>query len=171
MAKLEGGYEDDSIRELINYVSTSAEMYCDRVFVSTVYTDERHDGDGTDTVLLNQQPIISVASFKTTKEGSVLTEEDDYVVYLAQGKIRLLAGVFPCVPLGIHVTYTAGFATIPNDIKFSVAMAVASDMKRRDNKAWLVATQGLGSEDSIDYITARYGREVLDVWDRYARMR
>ena len=131
---------EDLIIRLINGVSASAETYMNRKILSRPYTED-YDGSGSDTQQLNQYPIISVTSVSTDYYRTFPSESNialtDIIIYEEEGKIvRAPSGLtvsideetgkiikFSTFPKGrknLRVIYTAGYATVPHDIKHVV---------------------------------------------------
>lgn len=124
--------KDAFLENLINRSYKVLEKYIGRQIKSRSYT-EHYDGDGTDTLLVEQWPIISVTSLHDDIdrkfESDSLIAAADYVIYgdnLGDYKIRLLGQgsfrfgygpVFTDAVQNIKIVYTAGYATIPADIE------------------------------------------------------
>ena len=116
-----GAYTDDQIAIAINTATLAIEHYCNRTFASTVYTAEKYDGNGMDTLYLKQYPITAVSAI--TVNDSALTT-DDYEVdtqslYKSSGWVQGRRN--------IAVTYTAGYSTMPEDLVMA-ATRIVGDM-------------------------------------------
>ena len=110
------------VTDLITLIDGFIQNYCGHNFISAPYTSEKYNGDGTDTLLLKQYPIITVTSIYIDNTLLSSTCYDDTTnkvsgLYLNQGKIVLIDGsTFTTGTQNIWITYNAGYATIPADI-------------------------------------------------------
>jgi hypothetical protein len=113
---------DNLVRRKINQATEMIETYCDRRFLSTVYTDEEYDGTGIDELRLNQYPItaftsLSVRDTPLNESDWETTDSELYFVDLDTGILRLLFNAGG--RWGRYkVTYTAGYtaANLPQDL-------------------------------------------------------
>jgi len=107
---------------LISAASVAVQQYCGRKFTSTLYTD-LYDGDGQDTLVLNEYPVAALAltSIKTIADDDTKTTiaVTDYR-YTTAGVVRLKYTTFPVGFQNIEVIYTGGYATIPSDLQEAV---------------------------------------------------
>lgn len=126
------GLENDSTKDaflanLILRAQKLLEKYCGRKFDSATYT-EFYDGDGTDELLLNQYPIVSVTSLHDdlgrTFDSLTLISTSDYVIYKERGKIKLTSSepsqsgrVFARGAQNVKVIYVAGYDPVPEDLQ------------------------------------------------------
>lgn len=99
----------------------------------------------TSTLLLPQLPATAVASVVTS--GTTLTVDVDYEAVLPAGILRRLKNAKWAK--SVTVTYTHGFATVPDDL-----VAICTEMAAR---AW-VNPRGLLSEQIGNY-SARWGAD------------
>ena len=111
--------DDALLTRIVNAASDALESYCGRTFASTAHT-EYYDGTGTNTLVLRQFPIISIASF--LEGGAALTTGQDAsatpdVLYYPETG-RLVRPWFIFLPYRnwYKITYTAGFSSVPASI-------------------------------------------------------
>ena len=112
--------EQDLLCLLLNAVSDALDRILGGVIERT-YT-ERYDG-GQSWITLRHRPVWAVT--QVSELGTTLTPDEDYVVYLEQGRIRRLpswplraAGArarWASYPQAVTVTYVAGWATQVRD--------------------------------------------------------
>jgi hypothetical protein len=95
---------------------------CGVAFLPTTATDELHDGDSTNTLLLDWPRPITVSAISI--DGTALTATEllttDYSAGLAvypTGKLVRRSGVFTRGEQNVLVTYSHGHATVPALIK------------------------------------------------------
>lgn len=143
---------------LIANASGMIEQYCNRTFALADYTETRN-GRNTETLYLRQQPIVSVASLKingiavqaspdTRTYGYVF---DDQQLYIrgASGSYgqqdRFVRGV-----QNIVVQYSAGFATIPDDVAQACIELVADKFAKRNRID--KSSETLGTQQTQAYV-------------------
>ena len=165
---------DEVLKQFINYLSEMVEnSWCYRKIKSATYTDELYDGNGTRHLLLRQWPVTAVSSLIGEREGSALVDGTDFEIEKDEGIIALIEdGDLPKFPLSIHgikITYTAGFTVVPADLQMAVLKAVHQEYKRWDKGATGLLSQGLGTEQAVEYIKTAYPADVMLVFDSYRR--
>lgn len=120
--------EDAYLQTLANDVEQRVKTFLGRDLETQTYTEEKHDGDGTKELLLDQYPVTSVTKLEfyhgLNSNGSENWEEqvqnDEYerLVISKSGVSIILDGLtFPKGSRNVRVTYVAGYATIPYDIQ------------------------------------------------------
>jgi hypothetical protein len=158
---LSGTGEDSLLNRLVEWATSFIQTYCGRIFFQGSY-DEYHDGDGSDSVLSRQFPIVSV---DTVEVDGVVKDSSSFVVYAPIGMIRLKSGVFPRGKNNIRLMYTAGYASLPKDLEQACIELVA--LKYYDR-----GKERLGVEKQAGVAFASQPPEeikrVLDLYKRYA---
>lgn len=84
------------------------------------------DGTGTCKLVLPRHPVTAVATV-TVDDGTTvttLTFDDDYT-WSESGILTRISGVWPCRDRAVTITYTAGWATIPAEVK-KICLRLAS---------------------------------------------
>lgn len=139
-----GGVKESDVHpEWLDWADDLINDYCGRSFglVPTTYTDEHHDGNGTDTIVLNNIPVISVSSVKIF---GVTLSSSAYGVYNWGIKLDnfgdsatvlpyqvysddFIGGnfVFPVGTQNILVTYVAGESGVPKAVEMVASMIVS----------------------------------------------
>lgn len=114
---LSGSSNDSVIDRLINFATEFVENFCDRRFKQTAYTNEVYDGNGSDSLLLRNYPVVSGETFTLQQRDSLtnndswstvdselyFVKEDAGIVQFAKG------GKFQKIPRHYRISYTAGF--------------------------------------------------------------
>lgn len=109
---------------------------------STVITEELHDGTGTDTLIPNYLPIISVQAIRIS-DASVSAGE--YKIF--KDHIQLLLGqIFPSGKANVEIDYTSGIATVSPTVRFCAASMIVAILTYRGRGA---------AESSIRAMNAR----------------
>lgn len=105
---------------LISAASAAVQGYCGREFTSEERT-ELHDGDDQQTLILDEYPVTDIDTVKTIDDDDEETTiaETDYR-YRTDGVLVLKYTTFPAGIQNIEVVYTAGYATIPEDLQEAV---------------------------------------------------
>src|SRR3989338_4881509 len=84
--------QDVLLQDLIARIGAWVERYCDRSFAKASYTEQR-DGDGTDTLIVRQWPLLSVASLYDDPlrlfGAATQIASADFALYADHGIIRL----------------------------------------------------------------------------------
>jgi hypothetical protein len=136
---LTGSTHDTLIDELIDLVSEFIEDYCNTTFSSTATTD-KIDG-GTEFLITTRAPIISITSI-TDNEDSTTVTATDYDFYAESGRIYREndAVLFPTNQPKWYsgrqrytVVYQAGYATIPEAVKWVAYEMIGRNLKLLPN--------------------------------------
>lgn len=115
--------DDDSLLDqIINSVSDFVEMYCDRRFKKTDYSDEVYDGNGSKYLILKQYPVVSGETFTLERRDSFDNQDswstidsEYYFVKESAGMVIYVASLntegayFVKSPQHYRVSYTAGY--------------------------------------------------------------
>lgn len=127
-----GSTWDTLLDQIIDEVSDTIERRCGRQFLRAART-EYHDGTGTDTLLLGQGPLVSIASVEQvaySDSGGGTRAETLTAVLQAQrleiglasegatgrAGVRMISGTFIEGRRNYKVVYTAGFGTTLADL-------------------------------------------------------
>lgn len=118
LAQADEGY----LAHLAAAACEAVERYCKRRFALTTYTGEAYSGDGGATLFLRNFPVTELQSVSILEADGSETAIDgaDFVVEAATGRITFRPatspGAFPPPPAALRVTYTAGFAAVPENV-------------------------------------------------------
>lgn len=128
-----------SLETFIRVASAATQKWCARRFTSQAYTDVILDSDGRRSILLPEFPLISLEEIHF-RQGDEWDEQDvDNFEFetdptRSDGELLLASSAsgfafdysyFPKGSRTVKVSYTAGFAEIPEDIQMGVALWVA----------------------------------------------
>jgi len=134
--------KDNFLINNLNAAFQSAKNYIGYDLNATDYV-EYYDGDGSQDILLDQFPIISITSIyddpARTFDSTSLVPSTDYVFYSKTGKVSKLQPVTGYIVVGIpqsptmwsdgqlnvKVSYRAGYTTIPYDAARAVILLAA----------------------------------------------
>lgn len=120
---------DNLIIRKINQVTRQIEAYCGRRFLLTTYTDELYNSTGVNQLILRNRPIVGSISM-SVRDTSL--NEDDFTavensLIFADNNSGVLDLNFGASGSwgGYKVTYSAGYATIPEDLAEAAATLAA----------------------------------------------
>lgn len=159
---------DAAYEALITAASQWAISYCSRNFIAADYA-QRLNGNGTQTLMLPNYPVISVASV-TVLNGTPLDATVSPLTngYMLDGRVIVRTGgqLFPYMRLAVAVAYRAGYeiGSIPDDLQIAVCEAVQSKFNRRNSPE--VAARTIANE-TISYTTAQVPASSLSVFRAY----
>jgi hypothetical protein len=104
------------VEDLINSLSTHLEGLLNRVIKQKVGIVEYQDGSGKGYLVLRNTPVTGIQEIVYTEDGEVLAS-DKYSFYDDGMVVLKYNAVFPKGSRNLKITYTAGYATIPSDLK------------------------------------------------------
>jgi hypothetical protein len=129
---ISGSADDDRLNTLIAAVSAEIQGAIGRKIIQATVTNERVDSFGDHTIAVREYPIISVSSL--TENLTALVEDTGFEMKaqdLDAGRIIRLSGGYPAAwargQRVVTVTYSHGYATVPEDIKQAATELVAFD--------------------------------------------
>ena len=163
--RVTGVSDDTLISELINHAQGIIDGYLGRTLESATYTETfvvMKNDSIPNLFFLTYRPVTAVTSVK--QNGTELNS-NQYTVYASQG-VLVVEGL-PAPTDEIEITYTAGYTTIPEDIKFVTKSLVA--------KMYAMSKSGgveVSSERAGDWAVSFKDQELLDpsltkILDRY----
>lgn len=171
-ANISSTNSDPIINQLIPQVSEYVKTYCNRSFVD--YVDESKIdifSGGNSCIYLTESPTIALQSIEFTADYGLtyttLVENTDYVLDLEKDVIRpIYTQEFQKQINGYKITYTAGYETLPVDLKLAILDIVVyylkSDMSVKSN-----AMAGKNTV-AIEYITtSKFPSHITRVLDFY----
>lgn len=148
--------QDAQINSIIPKVSQLIKTICRRTFVDYVNDskEEIYSG-GWDKIFLKEYPILSISSVETSVDYGAtyteLVEFTDYVLDAEDGTLAAIIPPFPKMVNGYKITYTAGYESLPEDLKLAVLDLVTYYIK---NDASIHSPKAPGTNSvQIEYIT------------------
>jgi hypothetical protein len=170
--KTEDGEVDDAdlLIGLINQITAAMENYCGlKHFQSTVYT-EYFDGGGVNELYPDHYPITSVSGIfdddSWTWDSDTEISGTDYRI-VDHNRILLKSyNIFGDWAQNVKVVYTAGFASIPEDLKLACAKEVARLFRTRNDKG--VESRSVQNNNTFSrYVMEEFLPETKSVLNRY----
>ena len=148
--RITGSEYDDLLTMFQESVEQSIINYCETDFETHVITNEMHDGLGADVIVPKYFPILSVQSivFGVDAAGAGGSEQDSDNYYYDATGIMLRKGIVT-TPRGrgyIRVDYTAGYASIPSDVKMVVYQSVKAEYQRQNRNNEDINSRSKGEE-------------------------
>lgn len=122
--------KDNLIIRKINQATLVIESFCnlprDHHFMEDTYTNETYDGNVSSQLVLRMRPVSTVSSFqyRDSPESDASFTDVDSEFYFTDLKAGIIKGLFTQNRWweGYRVTYTAGYATIPDDLAEACVM-------------------------------------------------
>ena len=176
------GTDNDSLFELL--IDSVSEMFNSRVggtLAKTTYTAQYFDGNGKESLVLPNFPVISITSIH---EGGVLLtegEDGDYVVDHASGIIHRVGGTWLRGRHTIKITYVAGYVVqgtapaagetaLPADLKLACMIQVAREWKKSQGSEWGETSRSF-PDGSTSHVERGLLKEVEETLQKYRRYR
>ena len=170
---------DVLLDDLINAATDFVEKYCGRRFLSSTYTNEVYNGEGTKELILKNWPVSTFTQLderdNTENSDSWDTKDTgDYYVDLDNGIVIATKFNFRNFPRHYRVTYTAGYNltegsanNLPWDLELACKKMVSIEFNKR-------RAQGIKSETLGEYSVTWADEElkqagIYDILDKYAR--
>lgn len=158
---------DELIETLINGLTDSFEMYCGaKSFKQSTYT-EYYDGNGSEFLFLNNIYITAITSLYDDTNWSwgsdSLIDSDDYRI-VDNKYIVLKDNYFTKGNQNIKSAYTAGYSTIPYDLRQSCIEEVTRKLKHRKEIDLLSKTL---TDGSVQYLEMGLMKQTLQVLSKY----
>ena len=184
----------DTLKRLMNAACTKIETYIDCNVLARDY-DEIYDGRGTNTIILNRYPVLSIeevyVDYSRSFDASTKLEQDAFVLkysydHRATGEIRKLGNRLVLVgddnniiignirfgysDYSIRVKYRAGWGTdaskIPDDIAQAALMLCEYWYYKRENRDLGVKQKGTRGE-SYQVMSDGIPEDITDLLDPY----
>jgi len=170
--EITGAEHDALLAALVASASETIESFCRRRFLATDYT-EYHDGMGSALLLLDQHPVQSVAEIRVAADRDFDAVEplgaEEYVLYAAEGLVQRTAGVFPRGLRNVRVQYSAGYGSVPDDVKQACVVLAAHWFHRGCQGADGIARESLG-EYAVAFAPAGLPRQVIEMLAPYLEL-
>lgn len=119
---------DAILTSIIAGTSQRMQGYMSRSIVQTAITAEKHDGKGRDTLTLLEFPVIVPPAVAVTENGDTVATTEYEVDEAAGQLIKVkdgVAGEWTPGRRNYSVDYTAGYATVPEDLAFYATLQAA----------------------------------------------
>lgn len=167
---------DEKLTMIVNAMTDYIESRCKRRFQSTLYT-EYVNGDDSDHLMMKQYPITSITSVEENSNSdnssnwATLAAEEYFNIGpdLEAGLIRKTSRTFKGTA-NYRVVYTAGYTTLPSDLKYACYM-LCSEAFNRSRSAG-VKSESLGDHsitfesismenDNVEKVIQRYRKYTI----------
>ena len=143
--KIDGSTEDAILQRLITAATQIAEDFTGRAFVKRTITDERHIGDGAETIRVYKTPIDTLTTVKVND-----VEITSYIDWSHVGRIKASEGWDEGAI--VDITYDAGYgddraaveALLPN-LPMAILLIIADLYENRSDKGGTLNIAGVGS--------------------------
>jgi len=168
---------DALLSRLITAASEFVERHTGRSFSGIQNYTEIYDGTGRDRMQLRQWPVVSVSSIKIAPSIEITEAATEFPPASGtftlespplSGGIQTLIVHGHCFPRGrgaMQVTYTAGFADVPADVRQAVVELVGERYKHRDRIG--LNSKSIGNGESISFLQRDMSENVRSILQRY----
>lgn len=127
--------EDDALlTTIVDAASKWFESQVGRTITATDYV-EIQDGQGGTSIVPSHYPVISIATSGLVIDGTVVTLSTGYGVagyYLSGDVIKLRSQYVTSGSGNVSISYRAGYATVPSDVKQAVLEIAALMYREKD---------------------------------------
>jgi len=164
----------EELPALERYVVAACDWFAkftDRQLYSAAITDAMFSGDGTQWLMLHEWPVtaFSAASY-WTGTGWESIDLTYAVIDPRAVKVYLRDQVWPIGTLNLKATYTAGYATVPEDLKQAVLELMLENWRKADRQIQGVQFQTFSGQVLSFSMTDPFPKSVQAVADRYRRL-
>lgn len=163
-----GDNEVELIGKLITAISDRIEKITGRTFSETSYT-EYYDGTGTNEIVLNQFPIISLTSINyvnTDDTSSTSIDTNSVHINYDKGILLYRGGIFSAGKRNLLITYTAGYADIPYDLEL-IAIELTVDAYNRSKKDNNIKSEKIGDYSYVLSSNSVFNNDIINKLSRY----
>jgi uncharacterized phiE125 gp8 family phage protein len=158
--------DDALLQSLLEGSSDFFESECGRSILEDTYTDTV-DGNGKTSMMLRASPVVSVATVTVDGAAIPVRPSWDGEGYVLQGdRIRLVGYTFTVGISNVEVVYSAGWATVPEDVQMAVCELAAMKFRQRDSVG--IFSRTMGGEGQTTYQTITLPVGIQRVIDNYA---
>ncbi len=167
---------DTILQEIKDGVEDWVKQYLDRDLLVSSYT-EYYDGDGSGSLRVRNYPITAITSIyadpaRLFAAGSLIPSSDvisgvtqnDNVGLIELYSYKFLKGV-----KGIKITYSAGYATIPERLQHAVKLICAREFLIQDKRMSGMVTQQVGDKTIALELDA-IPKNALSILERFRRI-
>jgi hypothetical protein len=167
-------FSADDIGAVEAFVRRRFETACQVAFIPTTATDERHDGSGTDRIILNHRRPSAPTAVSVNGIAFSVTELADLWAKPNGLLIRREMGAWYSGSGNVLVTYEHGFSAVPDDIHreamiYAVDQLVATRISDRTRSfsddsgtyaySWAGKAPHWTGIDSVDAVLVDYARK------------
>ena len=175
--------DEKLIENLINRSSARIESHLDRDLKEATVT-EFYDGSDTGTLWVRRFPLTAITLLNIDPNRDFLSgtaiQPADVVIDSERGTVRFFPGTksprasFAIGVKNVKITYTGGFATVPEDLKDACLILIArSFMRVKQGAEGIISESIAGYSASYEGTTRESGLplEVQGILTRYKRVK
>lgn len=148
--------KDNLITRKINQATRAIEAYCGRRFKETTYTNELYFGTNTNQIVLRNRPITSTQTFGIQVRDTPLNQNTfetvDTNLYFTDANSGVVDLEFRALGQAgsYQITYSAGYATIPEDLAEACA-SLACFYVQNANSSQIGAKKKQEGQRTLEY--------------------
>jgi len=168
----QGNNDDATLQALITNGSAQVLQYINRphILSSVLGTlNESYDGNDSDRLLPRSFPVISVSSVTVDGIAIPLAPAAWLPGFLWDGRRILLRGFkFNCGVQNVQITYTAGYLSVPLDLKQAAIEAFALAYRQRTHIG--EKSSSMGGQVTLAFDMSDTPPRSLSVFNQYRRL-
>ena len=157
---------EPSLETTINGVSRWMHEYTGRQLKSREIT-RYHSGDGTTNLYVHSWPVSAIKVY--VDQEFAFGAETEITPDLTEGNLVYYSGTYPSGTKNVKIVYTAGYVTIPGDLKLACLHAyqvIDRVQKQGISGVGQVSIAGTNIQLHVEKLASPF---VLDVLNRYRR--
>lgn len=155
---------DALLQRMIDAASATIERFCGRTFLQATYTEVR-DGSGQNRMTVRHIPLTAVASVTVNdKPVSARPSASGNGFVFDEYGVKLTGYTFTDGYQNVVIQYTAGFATVPDDVEMACCELVSLKYKTIDRLG--VTSKSLAGE-SISFNQGDFSDPVRRTLEQY----
>lgn len=165
--------DDEVVTTLISSVSSLIKMYCGHSFID-YYSSSKVEifnvDINQDALLLNEWPVRTVSQIEyrdTYDEAYAVMEATDYYVDATIDTIFKHVGYWPSGFGAVKVTYTAGYADTPEDVKIAALDLITHYLKEEYKERKTIGQVNIDNSTPSYSHPSRWPPHVSRVLDLY----
>lgn len=169
--------DDTLLNEIIASVSRRMQNHMRRLIVSSAIAAEKKNGRGQLSLVLNEFPVITPPAVVVRDRDGDVVDTAEYAVETGGGRLlRVKDGVGGAWEWGAHnyeVDYTAGFATVPDDLAGAATEQVVYKFQQTQPGGDRLGDRGtvLDAAGSAQFLTGAWAPGVVDAMVPYVDRR
>jgi len=140
------------LEQIIDNVTDAVEEYCDRLFMSRTYTNDRYDGDGTNELYLDNYPVTQITKLCTQIYNVIKIKYSDTSDTASDAYIRIADST-----LSLNVVTSSGTSTTNIDFSTYTSLSSVSDQINAQSNWTAEVSSGYENYASTELLDQEYG--------------
>lgn len=172
-------FGDERLKKLIGIASAQIIGECRKDFKLVTVTGELHDGDGSERLEVDHEPLVSVSSLKidgqTIDAAEFRLYEEGYVRFLTDEnaynpRLRGYGRIFPVGTRNVEISYVAGYSAVPSRISDACMLQVVF-LQNTANRQGVLSESSQTAGATTSYSADALAPAVRAICSKYQRRR